>query len=149
VPTTPGHTYTLRFTFSEVWWTAAGSRVLDVRVNGATVLAGADPFAIAGARFTPGVQEVTVVAGAGAGMTVSFVTVIDNATLSALEVSTGGLWSYNSMLSSITLHWTAPRQQHVQQYAMQYCCSTYTAQWRSLCAGFTCFKLCCTAGVHC
>jgi hypothetical protein len=86
VPTTPGHTYSLRFTFSEVWWSTAGSRVLDVRVNGATVVAGVDPFALAGAKFTPGVQDVTVVAGAGAGMTVSFVTVADNAILAAFEV---------------------------------------------------------------
>jgi hypothetical protein len=91
IPTTPGHTYALRFTFSEVWWTGAGLRVLDVRVNGATVLAGVDPFALAGARFTPGVRNVTVVAGAGAGMTVSFVTIRDNAILAALEVSTLGL----------------------------------------------------------
>jgi hypothetical protein len=86
VPTTPGHTYSIRFTFSEVYWSAAGLRALDVRVNGATVVAGADPFAMAGAKFTPGVRDVTVVAGAGAGMTVSFVTVRDNAILAAFEV---------------------------------------------------------------
>jgi hypothetical protein len=94
IPTTPGHTYALRFTFSEVWWTADGSRALDVRVNGVTVLAGVDPFALAGARFTPGVRNATVVAGAGAGMTVSFATIRDNAILAALEVSILGLKNF-------------------------------------------------------
>ena len=87
VPTTPGRTYLLRLIFSEVWWGAAGARRFDVRVNGATVLPGVDPYALAGAMFARAVREVTVVAPAGAGMTVSFVATLDNAILAAMEVS--------------------------------------------------------------
>ncbi|WIA12618.1 hypothetical protein OEZ85_006275 [Tetradesmus obliquus] len=86
VPTTPGRTYLLRLTFSEVWFRAAGARRFDVRVNGATVLPGVDPYALAGAKFARAVQEVTVVAPAGAGMAVSFVATLDNAILAAMEV---------------------------------------------------------------
>ncbi|WIA32781.1 hypothetical protein OEZ86_005965 [Tetradesmus obliquus] len=86
VPTTPGRTYLLRLTFSEVWFGAAGARRFDVRVNGATVLPGVDPYALAGAKFARAVQEVTVVAPAGAGMAVSFVATLDNAILAAMEV---------------------------------------------------------------
>jgi hypothetical protein len=90
VPTTPGHTYLLRFTFSEVWRAVTGARLFDVRVNGATMLPGIDPYALAGSRqFVPAVQNASVVAPAGAGMTVSFVATRDNAILAAMEVSAG------------------------------------------------------------
>jgi len=85
INTAAGRSYRLRFTFSEVWWTAAGQRLFDVMVDGATVLAGIDPFALAGAKFTPVVREVTLTA-VGANMVVSFQARQDNAALAALEV---------------------------------------------------------------
>jgi hypothetical protein len=86
VPTTPGHTYLLRFTFVEVWWTTAARRLFDVRVNGVAVLTAVDPFGLAMAQFTPAMQEVTMTAAAGSGMTVSFAATRDNAILAAMEV---------------------------------------------------------------
>lgn len=85
INTVVGRSYRLRFTFSEVWWSAAGQRLFDVMVDGATVLAGIDPFALAGANFTPVVREVTLTA-VGANMVVSFQARQDNAALAALEV---------------------------------------------------------------
>jgi hypothetical protein len=57
-----------------------------VLVNGAAVLTNVDPYAFAGAKFTPVVREVTVTA-TGPTMVVSMRTRLDNAALAALEVS--------------------------------------------------------------
>jgi hypothetical protein len=84
--TTPGSTYTLRFTFSEVEYNGAGNRAFDVLVNGLNVLTGVDPFALAGAKFKPALRTVTATAGAGAIMHIGFVGTQGTAMLSALEV---------------------------------------------------------------
>jgi hypothetical protein len=83
--TVAGRSYTLRFTFAEVWWAAAGQRVFSVLVDGATVLPNIDPYALAGAKFVPVVLEVTVTA-AGATTVVSLQARADNAALAALVV---------------------------------------------------------------
>ena len=90
VRTVAGRSYRLRLTFTEVWWAAAGQRVFDVLVNGAVVLTGVDPYALAGAKFTPVVREVTLTA-AGANLVVSLQARADNAALAALEVSSRGV----------------------------------------------------------
>jgi hypothetical protein len=70
---------------SQVWWTAANQRLFDVSVNSAVVLANVDPFALAGAKFTPVMREVTVTA-TGNTLVVSLQSKVDNAALAALEV---------------------------------------------------------------
>ncbi len=70
-----------------MYWGAVGKRLFDVLVNGAAVLTNVDPYALAGAKFTPVVREVNVTA-TGATMVVSTVTKIDNSALAALEVRT-------------------------------------------------------------
>jgi hypothetical protein len=69
-----------------VYWSDAGRRRFDVLVNGAAVLTNVDPYALARAKFTPVVREVTVTA-TGPTMVVSMRTRLDNAALAALEVS--------------------------------------------------------------
>lgn len=86
IRTAANRSYRLRFTFSEVWWTAAGQRVFDVMVNGAAMLTNVDPYALAGAKFTPVVREVTLTATSNT-MVVSLQPRADNAALAALEVS--------------------------------------------------------------
>jgi hypothetical protein len=83
---TPGHSYTLRFAFSEVWWTTAGSRRFDVLVGGARVLTGVDAFEAANAKFVGITREVNVTA-ASSSLAVSLVPTADNAITAALEVS--------------------------------------------------------------
>jgi hypothetical protein len=82
---TPGNAYTLRFTFTEVWWTEPARRVFNVNVGGSAVLTGVDPFALAGARFVGVTREVNVTAAAGV-LAVSVVPTSDNAIIAALEV---------------------------------------------------------------
>lgn len=102
IPTAAGRSYRLRFTFSEVWWNAAGLRLFDVLVDGATVLAGVDPFDLAGGKFSPVVREVTHTA-AGADMVVSLQSRVDNAALSSLEVSLTAVHTCGS--DTDTVHW--------------------------------------------
>ena len=47
---TPGAAYTLRLHFAEIYWTAAGQRLFNVKVNGAQVLTNFDVFAAAGGK---------------------------------------------------------------------------------------------------
>jgi hypothetical protein len=81
----PGNAYTLRFTFSEVWWEEAGRRVFNVIVGGSNVLLGVDPFGLAGAKFVGATVEVNVTATAGL-LAVSLVATTDNGVIAALEV---------------------------------------------------------------
>jgi hypothetical protein len=87
VPVIPGHGYTLRFTFSEVWWAAPSRHKFDITVGGAPVLTGIDPFALAGdAKFAGEVKQVNVTAAA-ALLAITMVPNLDNAIIAALEVS--------------------------------------------------------------
>lgn len=54
-------------------------------VDGAVVLTGVDPYALAGGKFTAVVRELTRTA-AGANMVVSLQARVDNAALASLEV---------------------------------------------------------------
>lgn len=99
IRTAAGRSYRLRFTFSEVWWNAAGLRLFDVLVDGATVLAGVDPYDLAGGKFSPVVREVTRTAGR-ANMVVSLQSRVDNAALASLEVSLTAV-----RCGSDTVHW--------------------------------------------
>ncbi|KAF6260836.1 hypothetical protein COO60DRAFT_1459418 [Scenedesmus sp. NREL 46B-D3] len=81
----PGNAYTLRFTFSEVWWAEAGQRAFNVIVGGSRVLTGIDPYALAGARFVSVVREANVTASTGS-LVVSVVPTADNGIIAALEV---------------------------------------------------------------
>lgn len=85
IRTVAGRSYRLHLTFSEVWWTQVGQRSLDVLVDGAVVLTGVDPFALAGAKFTAVVRELDRTA-TGANMVVSLQARVDNAALASLEV---------------------------------------------------------------
>jgi hypothetical protein len=86
----PGLSYTARFTFSEVYWTLADSRLFYVRINGALVISQIDIIAVTGGRFRPLVREVAFTATTAA-TSISLAATKDNAILAALEV--GSNWS--------------------------------------------------------
>jgi hypothetical protein len=82
----PGLSYIARFTFSEVYWTLADSRLFDVRINGAPVITQLDIIGLTGGRFRPLIREVPFNATTAA-TTISLAATKDNAILAALEVS--------------------------------------------------------------
>jgi hypothetical protein len=85
VPVTPGRTYRVRLTFSEVYFNEAGSRRVNVALNGVRVVDGLDVFAEAGGRFRPVIREAEVAVSTGQ-LTIALTGAINNAILAAYEV---------------------------------------------------------------
>ena len=84
---TPGASYTLRLHFAEIYWSAAGQRVFNVSVNGSPALTNFDIFAAAGGKNKAVVETVPVTADSSGKVTVTFMTVKDNAKVSGLELT--------------------------------------------------------------
>jgi beta-galactosidase len=82
---TPGGSYTVRLHFAEVWFTSAGARVFNVKLNGAQVLANFDIFA-AGGLNTAVVRDFAATANGSGQVVVEYVNVHNNAKCSGIEV---------------------------------------------------------------
>ncbi len=82
----PGESYTLRLHFAEVFWSAAGQRSFDVVINGSTVLDDYDVFAEAGGADRAVVEEFAATADPSGVVRVDFLTEINNAKVSGIEV---------------------------------------------------------------
>ena len=106
---TAGLTYKLRLHFAELYWTTAGQREFNVFINGVQVLTNYDIIAAAGAANKAIVQEFNVVPSGGQ-IAVQYVTVVDNAKSSGLELllpppaAPGGL-SANAGDGQVSLAW--------------------------------------------
>jgi hypothetical protein len=85
---TPGATYTVRLSFAELWWTAAGQRVFNVSINGAKVLSNFDIFATAGGRNKAVLETFSATAGATGTIAITFGAVTNYAAISAVEIAT-------------------------------------------------------------
>ncbi len=81
-----GSSHTVRLHFAETFWTAAGSRVFNVSINGTQVLTNFDIFAAAGAQNKALIEQFTATANSSGQFVVQFTTVKDNALVSGLEV---------------------------------------------------------------
>ena len=88
VPVTNG-AYRVRLHFAELNKTAAGQRVFDVRLEGATVLSGFDVFAAAGGIDRAVVREFPVTITDGK-VTLDFLRRVENAKISAIEIIPAG-----------------------------------------------------------
>jgi hypothetical protein len=89
---TSGTTYLVRLHMSEFYWTAAGKRTFNVLINGTQVLTNFDIFATAGGEFKAVAEQFNAVANGSGQIVVQFVSVVDNAAISGIEVesSSGG-----------------------------------------------------------
>ena len=83
---TAGATYTVELQFAEIYWTAAGKREFNVLINGTQVLTDFDIFATAGGEDIAIMEPFRAVANSAGKITIQFVTVLDNAKLSGLEI---------------------------------------------------------------
>ncbi len=80
-------TYSIVLKFAEIYWTAAGRRVFNVLVNGTTAISNLDIFAKVGINTAYDVVlPVTVTNGM---IKIQFVTVADNAKVSAIQIVPG------------------------------------------------------------
>jgi fibronectin type 3 domain-containing protein len=81
----PNGSYTVRLHFAELNKTAAGQRVFDVQVEGATVLASFDVFAAAGGIDRAVSRDVPVTVTDG-NLDIDFLRRVENAKVSAIEI---------------------------------------------------------------
>src|SRR5579883_798732 len=77
--------YSVTLKFAEIYFTAAGQRVFNIIINGATVESNFDPFAAAGGsnKAVDKTYSITVTGGA---IDIRFVPVVQNPKVSAIEI---------------------------------------------------------------
>jgi fibronectin type 3 domain-containing protein len=83
---TPGGIYTVRLDFDEYYWSAAGSRIFNVAINGTQVLNNFDIFAAAGGKDIAIAESFATTASATGAITINFTTVKDNAQADGIEI---------------------------------------------------------------
>ena len=83
-----GQAYSVRLHFCEYAHTAAGQRKFNVSINGTQVLTNFDIFAAAGAEFRANTQSFSVTANSSGQLVIAFATVLDNAIVNGIEVTT-------------------------------------------------------------
>ncbi|HWX54029.1 MAG TPA: malectin domain-containing carbohydrate-binding protein [Verrucomicrobiae bacterium] len=82
----PGSSHTVRLHFAETFWSAAGSRVFNVSINGTPALTNFDVFAAAGAKNKAIVEQFTVNANSSGQYVIQFTPVKDNSLVSGIEI---------------------------------------------------------------
>ncbi|WP_213807720.1 malectin domain-containing carbohydrate-binding protein [Granulicella sp. dw_53] len=80
-----GSPYTIRSHFAETYWTAAGSRLFNILINGQVAQSNFDIFATAGGKDIATTLDLSATAQNGQ-ITVQYQTVKDNALVSGVEV---------------------------------------------------------------
>jgi len=85
---TPGASYTVRLDFAEYAFNAAGARVFDVGINGTQVLSNFDIWSAAGGEDIALAKSFTATASATGTITISFTSVVNNAMINGIEIST-------------------------------------------------------------
>jgi len=83
----PGKTYTVRLHFAELYWTSSGKRSFNVAINGTQVLTNFDIYATTGGTNKATVQQFTTVADGNGHITIQFTTVVDNAKISGITIT--------------------------------------------------------------
>jgi endoglucanase Acf2 len=81
-----GASYTIRLHFAEIYWTKAGQRIFNVKLNGQQVLSNFDILATAGGANKAIVKQFTATADANGKITIQFTRIKDNAQVNAIEM---------------------------------------------------------------
>ncbi|MGD0942346.1 MAG: malectin domain-containing carbohydrate-binding protein, partial [Terracidiphilus sp.] len=116
---TAGTSYIVRLHFAELYFTAAGSRVFDVAINGTAVLTNFDIFGTAGVGDTAVVEQFTATPNSSGNIVIAFTAVTDQPMINGIEVfgaanscttapsAPTNLTATASSSSAIALSWTA------------------------------------------
>jgi hypothetical protein len=83
---TPGANYLVRLHFCETFFTAAGSRVFNVTINGSQVLTNFDIVKASGGENIANIQQFTEAANASGQIVITFTSVTNNALISGIEI---------------------------------------------------------------
>lgn len=89
----PGTNYVVRLHFMECCWSANGQREFNVFINSQQVLTNFDIFATAGVQDRAVIKEFTTTADASGQIVISFANVVDNASISGIEILQGGMYA--------------------------------------------------------
>jgi hypothetical protein len=81
-----GSSHTVRLHFAETYWSAAGSRLFNVSINGTQVLSSYDVFQAAGAKNKAVVASATSSASSSGAFVIQLTSVKDNALVSGIEI---------------------------------------------------------------
>src|SRR5207248_4849147 len=87
--TVPNGSLTVNLKFAEIYFTTCGHRFYNIAINGATVDASFDPCAAAGGA-NRAVDRSYPVNVTGGQIVISMTGVVDNPTVSAIEITAGG-----------------------------------------------------------
>jgi hypothetical protein len=107
----PGTNYLVRLHCIECCWSSAGKRVFNVYINGQKKLSNFDIYAAAGANNRAVIRDISAPAGPGGSLVIGFSNVVDNASISAIEILQGGLYvpvnlSATAGNAQVTLAWS-------------------------------------------
>ncbi len=83
---TVGVSHRVRLHFAENYWSAAGQRRFNVSLNGASVISNFDVLAAAGAKNRAVIRDFDVLPNVSGQIIIQLVSVVDNATLSGVEI---------------------------------------------------------------
>jgi hypothetical protein len=83
---TAGSTYTVQLDFVEYIYSAAGSRVFNVAINGSQVLTNFDIYKAAGGEFIAVSKSFTATANSSGDITISFQSVVDHSMINGIEI---------------------------------------------------------------
>ncbi len=83
---TPGARYLVRLHFAETYWQAAGKRVFNVAINNVPVLHHFDIYAASGGADTAIVKSFTATSSSDGVISIAFISVVDNASVSGIEI---------------------------------------------------------------
>jgi hypothetical protein len=84
---TPGRTYTVSLYFAETYVTAAGQRLFNVTINGATVLTNFDIYASAGGENRAISRTFTTTANGSGQVVIQFISGTQNPKINGITVS--------------------------------------------------------------
>ena len=82
----PAGSFLINLKFAEVYYTAAGKRVFNVRVNGAASLTNFDPFQAAGGAFIAVDRQVSLTLASAGTVTIQFTPVTGEPDVNAIEI---------------------------------------------------------------
>ncbi len=78
--------YKVRLQEAEIYWTAAGLRTFDVKINGVQVMTNYDIFAATGAQYKAIALTFNTTADATGAIAIQFITIKDNAKVDGIEI---------------------------------------------------------------
>jgi Malectin domain/Fibronectin type III domain/PQQ enzyme repeat len=133
----PRTSQTVRLHFAETFFTTAGSRTFNASINGTPVLANFDIFATAGAQNKAIIEQFTVPANSAGQYVIQFTSVINQALVSAIEITSGAACTPPSAPSGLNATAISSNQINLSWTAGTSSCAISYSVFRSNASGFT------------